>query len=109
MPALTDLTVIEAVRLLQEGRVSSRELTTAFLERIDHLEPALHAFITFTPDLALAQAEAADQYYADWKRSPQNPLPPLLGLPMAIKDVLCVEAIRCTCGSRILENFVPPY
>jgi aspartyl-tRNA(Asn)/glutamyl-tRNA(Gln) amidotransferase subunit A len=109
MPALTDLTVIEAVRLLQEGRVSSRELTTAFLERIDHLEPALHAFITFTPDLALAQAEAADQYYADWKRSPQNPLPPLLGLPMAIKDVLCVEAMRCTCGSRILENFVPPY
>ncbi len=109
MPALTDLTVIEAVRLLQEGQVSSRELTTACLERIDHLEPALHAFITFTPDLALAQADVADQYYAEWKRSPQDPLPPLLGLPMAIKDVLCVEAMRCTCGSHILENFVPPY
>jgi aspartyl-tRNA(Asn)/glutamyl-tRNA(Gln) amidotransferase subunit A len=109
MPALTDLTVIEAVRLLQEGRVSSRELTTAVLERIDHLEPALHAFITFTPDQALAQADAADQYFVDWKRSPQGPLPALLGLPMAIKDVLCVENMRCTCGSRILEDFVPPY
>jgi aspartyl-tRNA(Asn)/glutamyl-tRNA(Gln) amidotransferase subunit A len=109
MPALTDLSVIEAIRLLQEGRVSSRELTTAVLERIDHLEPALHAFITFTPDEALAQADAADQYFAEWKHDPQSPLPPLLGLPMAIKDVLCVENIRCTCGSRILEDFIPPY
>ncbi len=73
MPALTDLTVIEAVRLLQEGQVSSRELTTACLERIDHLEPALHAFITFTPDLALAQADAADQYYAGLETQPPKP------------------------------------
>ena len=109
MPTLTDLTVLEAVQLLQEGRVSSRELTTAALERIDHLEPVLHAFITVAPDQALAQEDAADQYFNDWKRDRGTPLPPLLGLPLAIKDVLCVEAMRCTCGSRILEDFVPPY
>ena len=109
MAGLTDLTMIEAVRLLQTGQVSSRELTMAFLERIDCLEPILHAFITLIPDQALAQADAADQSFADWRHKPLGSLPPLLGLPIAVKDVLCVENIRCTCGSHILENFVPPY
>jgi aspartyl-tRNA(Asn)/glutamyl-tRNA(Gln) amidotransferase subunit A len=109
MTGLTDLTVNEAIRLLQEGQISSWELTTAFLERINSLESSLHAFITLTPDLALAQAKAADQIYADRKRNPNDPLPPLLGLPIAIKDVLCVKDVRCTCGSRILNNFIPPY
>lgn len=109
MPSLTDLSVLEALEALRKGQVSSSELTQACLERIDHLEPNLHAFITFTPDLARAQAEHADQYYAEWRRNPQSPLPPLLGLPIAIKDVLCLENVRTTCGSAILENFIPPY
>ena len=109
MTSLTDLTVLEAVRALQTGQVSSRELTIACLERIEHLEPSLHAFITFVPDLALSLAEAADRTLVEWRRSPKGQLPALLGVPIAVKDVLTLENVRCTCGSRILENFVPPY
>jgi aspartyl-tRNA(Asn)/glutamyl-tRNA(Gln) amidotransferase subunit A len=109
MPNLTDFTVLECVSLLREGQVSSRELTLACLERITRLEPLLNAFITLEPDMALAQADAADHSLVDWRRDPQQPLPPLLGVPIAVKDVFCLEGIRCTCGSRILENFVPPY
>ena len=109
MTSLTDLTVLEAVSALQTGQVSSRELTIACLERIEHLEPSLHAFITFVPDLALSLAEAADRTLVEWRRSPKGQLPALLGVPIAVKDVLTLENVRCTCGSRILENFVPPY
>ncbi|HVN56449.1 MAG TPA: Asp-tRNA(Asn)/Glu-tRNA(Gln) amidotransferase subunit GatA [Anaerolineaceae bacterium] len=109
MASLTDLTVLEALQALREGQVSSRELTRACLEQIDRLEPLLRAFITLTPDLALRQAAEADRRLAEWHRSPDAPLPALLGLPMAVKDVLCLAGVRCTCGSRVLENFVPPY
>ena len=109
MSALTDFTVSDAVQELRSGNLSSRELTTACLERIDRLEPELHAFITLTPERALAQADAADARLAQARRSPGDPLPPLLGLPIAVKDVLCLENTRCTCGSKILENYIPPY
>ena len=66
----------------------------------------MNAFITLTPELALEQADAADQLR---RKAPQSELSPLLGLPMAVKDVLAVANVRCTCGSRILENFIPPY
>jgi aspartyl-tRNA(Asn)/glutamyl-tRNA(Gln) amidotransferase subunit A len=109
MAALTDLNVIESVQAVQSGQVSSRELTQASLDRIEALDPALRAYITRTPELALAQADAADKFLADWRHNPQATIPPLLGVPIAVKDVLCVANVRCTCGSRILENFVPPY
>jgi len=81
----------------------------AFVDRIERLEAELHAFLTPTPDLALAQAVQADRRLADWRRNPDAPLPALLGIPLAVKDILCVSGVRCTCGSHILENFVPPY
>lgn len=109
MTALTDISLVEAVRLLQSGEVSSVELTRAYLSRIEAQENAVHAFITLSPEKALAMAETADQKLAAWRRAPQDSLLPLLGLPMAIKDVLAVEGLPCTCGSRILENFVPPF
>ena len=109
MPDLTDLSLLQVQRLLQQGEISSRQLTQAYLERIDRLEPALHAFITLTPEKALQMAEAADQQRRAARSVPSAPLPPLLGVPMAIKDVLAVEGVRCTCGSRILENFIPPF
>ena len=109
MDELVDLSLGQAVQDLRAGILSSRELTLAFLHRIDRLEPALHAFITLTPELALQQAEAADARLAAWRRAPDEILPPLLGVPMAVKDVLAVTGVRCTCGSRILENFIPPY
>jgi aspartyl-tRNA(Asn)/glutamyl-tRNA(Gln) amidotransferase subunit A len=109
MTELTDLTVRQTVDGLHQGEFSCLELTQAYLARITSLEARLHAFITLTPELALRQAEGADKRLVEWRRAPQDDLPALLGLPIAVKDVLCVANVRCTCGSRILENFVPPY
>ena len=109
MSSLTDLTLSQAVRSLRQGQISSRELTLAYVERIDRLEPALHAFLTLAPESALVQADQADRRLVNWRNDPAQPLPALLGVPIAVKDVLCVAGLPCTCGSRILENFVPPY
>ena len=109
MPNLTDLSLLEAASALRNGDVSSVELTEACLERIEALEPQLHAFLAQTPDLAISQAKAADQRLQEWRKKPEEPLPLTHGIPVAIKDVLCLEGIPTTCGSRILEDFRPPY
>ncbi len=99
----------ETLRALQRGEVSSEDVTRAYLERIDALEPQIHAFLSLYPEQAIAQARAADARRAQARRHPDEPVPPLLGLPIAVKDVLAVEGMTLTCGSRILEGFVPPY
>jgi aspartyl-tRNA(Asn)/glutamyl-tRNA(Gln) amidotransferase subunit A len=109
MPALTDLTACQAIDALRRGEISSLALTQACLDQIDRLEPSLHAFLTRTSELALGQAEAADRRLVAWRAGREAEVPPLLGLPLAVKDVLTVAGVRCTCGSKILENFVPPY
>jgi aspartyl-tRNA(Asn)/glutamyl-tRNA(Gln) amidotransferase subunit A len=91
---------------LRRGDFSSRELVGAHMARIERLEPDLHTMITPTPELALAQAAAADERLAACRREGVTPAA-LLGVPIAIKDVLCLANVRCTSGSRILENFVP--
>ena len=108
MPELTDLTVKECLLALNQGQISSLELTQAFLKRIDALEPQLHAFITLTPEKALQSAKDADNKRAQLIKSGET-IPALLGLPLAIKDVLCLAGTRATCGSKILESFVPPF
>mgnify|MGYP001773399465 FL=1 len=102
-------TIHETLEHLRQGKISAVEVTEAYLARIEALDPILHVYLTVTPDLALAQAREADERWAAWRRDPATPLPPLNGIPLAIKDVICVQGVRCTCGSRILENFVPPY
>lgn len=98
------------VAALGSGEVTSQELAVAVFEKIDRLEPSLRAFITLTPDLALHSAREADRKWQAWRKDPQNnPLPGLLGVPIAVKDVLAVENVRCTCGSHILNDFMPPY
>ncbi len=102
-------TVTSMLAALRKGEVSSRELTEAALKRIEQAEPQLHAFITLTPDLALRMADEADRRWQSWRKDPQGEPPALLGIPIAVKDVLAVSGVRCTCGSKILESFIPPY
>lgn len=109
MSDLTDLSLTQINQALHSGDISSRQLTQAFLDRIDRLDHSLHAFLTLIPEKALKQADEADRRLRAWRTGDNKPLPPLLGVPVAIKDVLCVEDVRCTCGSRILENFHPPF
>jgi aspartyl-tRNA(Asn)/glutamyl-tRNA(Gln) amidotransferase subunit A len=105
MSELTSLTVRNALDLLNSRQVSSMELTRAYLERIDTLEPQLHAFIMRTSEMALAQARQADEL----RSKKTDSIPALLGLPIAVKDILCLKGVQCTCGSAILKGFIPPY
>jgi len=108
MKPSTSLNVKSSIAMLDSGEISSVELTNIFLERIQEHEPNIHSFITLTPDIARKMAKEADKRRAQLNKS-QEEIPPLLGLPIAVKDVLCVEGVRATCGSKILENFTPPF
>ncbi|HEY5521896.1 MAG TPA: Asp-tRNA(Asn)/Glu-tRNA(Gln) amidotransferase subunit GatA [Desulfuromonadaceae bacterium] len=98
-----DMTIHELHAALKGKQVSSVEATTAMLERIASVDPQIGSFITVTPEQALAAARAADQRIA----SGECHL--LTGIPLALKDIFLTEGIRTTCGSRILDNFIPPY
>ncbi len=101
---LCDLSACELARMLRKREVSSREVTESVLNRIDQKEKVINAFITFTPEQALEHADRADE------RSRKEKNTPLLnGIPVAIKDILCTQGIKTTCGSRILNNYIPPY
>ena len=109
MSEIVDLSLGEMLTALYAGDLSSREVTLAFLDRIERLDPVIHAFLTINPDQALLQADEADKLIQNLRRDPGQDLPALTGVPIAVKDVLCVKDLRCTCGSLILENFTPPY
>jgi len=100
---LHELTIHEAQALMKKGKVSAVELTQAAIDRILAVDNDVKAYLTLTPELALEQAREADERRARGENAP------LLGVPLAIKDVICIEGVTTTCGSRILENFVPPY
>jgi aspartyl-tRNA(Asn)/glutamyl-tRNA(Gln) amidotransferase subunit A len=100
---ITQLTIHEAHRLLKAKKLSSVELTKACLKRIKEVEPKLKALVSITEELALKQAEKADQRLA------KGDINPLTGIPVVLKDVLCTKGVKTTCSSKMLENFVPPY
>ncbi len=98
-----ELTIAQARVALDDGKLSSRELTTSCLERIKAVDCKINSFISVTEEEALQQADAAD------KQIGKESVAPLCGIPFSIKDLLCTRGIPTTCGSKILENFVPPY
>ncbi len=100
---LYELTISEAHRLLTEKKISARELTLAVLDRIAAVDGKIDAFITVSGDLALQQAERADARIAAGNATP------LTGIPLGIKDLMCTRSLPTTCGSKILEGFMPPY
>ena len=100
---LTDLTLTDALTGLQAGQFSAVDLTSAHLDRIHAHDPAIHAYLTVTDEQALSMAQQADV-----RRAAGQSLP-LLGIPLAIKDVLCTDGIETTAGSKILKGFKPPY
>jgi aspartyl-tRNA(Asn)/glutamyl-tRNA(Gln) amidotransferase subunit A len=102
---LNQLTLAEIVAKLTAQEVSAREVTQACLDQIDRLDPRLHAFLSVNPDDALSQADHADVC----RRQTMAVLPPLLGVPLAVKDLIAVRDQPLSCASKILGNFVSPY
>jgi aspartyl-tRNA(Asn)/glutamyl-tRNA(Gln) amidotransferase subunit A len=100
---IQDLTLLQARQLLKSGDVTSAALTESTLARIDQVEGTVKAFLSLHADLAMAAAEQADKQL----QAGQGGL--LCGLPLAVKDVLCTTDMPTTCGSKILDGFVPPY
>ena len=106
---MTDTTLLtrpahELAELLRSGEVTSEELTSLHLEQIEALNPTLNAFLVVDADGAMAAARAIDA-----RRAAGEELGPLAGIPIAVKDNFCTRDLPTTCGSRMLEGWVPPY
>ena len=100
---MIEKTVAELSGLLSRGEISSVELTQAYLGRINQYNDSLNAFVTVCEEQALIQAAQADAARAHGETSP------LLGIPLAHKDIFCASGVKTTCGSKMLHNFNAPY
>ncbi len=103
MTELTSLSIAAALELMRDRQISALELTEAHLTRIERLDRDLRAFLTVTADLAREGAHAADEARAAGDERP------LLGIPIALKDVLSTKGIETTCGSKILKGYHPVF
>src|ERR1700757_3156566 len=97
-------TIAGVCEALQAKKISARELAREFYAQVDRRNQELNAFLALCPERAYAQADRVDASIAQGRA-----LGPLAGVPVAIKDVLSTRGVRTTCGSKILENYIPPY
>ncbi|MCP3891141.1 MAG: Asp-tRNA(Asn)/Glu-tRNA(Gln) amidotransferase subunit GatA [Desulfobulbaceae bacterium] len=98
-----EMTIVEALSNMEEGKLSSVELTRSCLDRIDSVEKDVSAFITIDEAGAMEQAAKADSDRKGGKAGK------LCGIPLSVKDLINTKGLKMTCGSKILENFIPPY
>ncbi len=107
---LTRLSIFEMQAGLRAGAFSCSELLEAHLLRIHALEPRIHAFITLAEESARAEAQKADARLGEARKSDQmDQLPTLLGIPIAVKDLITVKDMRCSCGSNVLGEWIAPF
>jgi aspartyl-tRNA(Asn)/glutamyl-tRNA(Gln) amidotransferase subunit A len=104
MSAAKNWTIAGVRAALETKKISARELAGEFYKRIDEQNPKLNAYLTLSPERAYEQADKVDAIIVRGEK-----LPPLAGVPIAIKDAISTRGIRTTCSSKILENYVPPY
>ncbi|MCA9308535.1 Asp-tRNA(Asn)/Glu-tRNA(Gln) amidotransferase subunit GatA [candidate division WWE3 bacterium] len=105
---LNELTIVESLTLLKEGKISSVELTKACLDQIDKYDNKIKAYITVTRDLALEQAQTADAQIQQLGINAWDSQP-LLGIPYSCKDNFSTKGIETTASSNILKGYIPPY
>jgi len=98
-----ELTIAQAMEEMSTGALTAVELTKSCLARIDEIDSKLQAFITLDIEGAIKQALSADKKRGEGKGGF------LCGIPLSVKDILCTKNLKTTCGSRILENYIPPY
>src|SRR6266487_76469 len=103
---LNQLSIAELAARLAKGETSSRAATESCLEQIQRVDSKIHAFLSYDAADALAQADAADKALASGTNHVDRPL---LGIPIAVKDVIAVKGQPLNCASKILGKFISPY
>ena len=105
MAALFKLTLKELQDKFTSGDITAVDIARSYFLRLSQVEPKVKAYVTVSnKDLVLDQAEALDGSLKGWRKTK-----PLMAMPLAIKDNICTDGMLTTCGSKMLESFVPPY